>query len=121
MVLFECLETLVLDHNLIHAETAIPRSGPKNLKVEKNSKNRFLLLFEIKCFQVLWLNHNGIARLDPLARLLGGAFPSLAYLSMMGNPAAAARTQDAEGFHGYAAYRYASIILCSETRTNFVQ
>ena len=41
MVLFECLETLVLDHNLIHAETGIPRSGPKNLKVKKILKIDF--------------------------------------------------------------------------------
>ncbi len=59
------LEVLVLDNNFLHSRSTF-HSAPS--------------------LHTLWLNHNVVANLAPLAVSITVAFPKLSYLSMMFNP-----------------------------------
>ncbi len=86
VVYFDCVDTLVLDHNHLHEGSRFPTS--------------YLRL------QTLWANFNLISELERFAQSLAKAFPRIRYVSLMGNPAVPGSVRGST-FHDYAAYRSA--------------
>jgi len=64
---FDKLTTIILDHNNLNSEVQFPRM-PR--------------------LTTLWMNHNAVDKLHPLMENIHKAFPSIKFLSIMGNVAA---------------------------------
>lgn len=92
IVYFERLQTLILDHNCINDAVVFPFCNT---------------------LHTLWINFNEIESLNPFADGLAKSFPQLAYLSMMGNPAAPSFLNEGK-FHDYIICR---LYLISRIKT----
>ncbi|KAF6206798.1 hypothetical protein GE061_018034 [Apolygus lucorum] len=79
---FTCLNSLILDHNLVTSEAIFP---------------------VMPSLTTLWLNFNNINELTPFIGHLSHSFPNLKHLSMMGNKASPPCTE--ETYYDYVNYR----------------